>query len=162
MVFGFTGAAVPTLLSASGTTGPCNIDTCPIGCCEGDVCLNPDAQAVSACGLDTNNCRNCNSTGPTSAIATCHLGNCNYSCPTGDVMCGMGCVSVEADNNNCGQCGHVCTGGTACSCGSCVVPGSGSSSGTPCGGSSSGGSLGGARAARPAIIEERDSRNRCF
>jgi hypothetical protein len=40
-------------------------------------------------------------------------------CPPQRFMCGTSCVDVQSDRNNCGACGVVCTGSTACIAGAC-------------------------------------------
>ncbi len=58
---------------------------------------------------------------------TCSGGKC--TCP--GTTCGMSCVDVKTDPNNCGGCGKVCDGG-GCSDGKCSSPSSiDSSAGTP-------------------------------
>ena len=44
---------------------------------------------------------------------------CNDPCGTGD---GMTCVARNADRQNCGTCGNVCSAGELCFAGSCVSP----------------------------------------
>jgi hypothetical protein len=54
----------------------------------------------------------------------CALGNSlvGGSCAAGYVQCGEQCIEVSSDQNNCGACGHVCSGGNACVEGSCGGP----------------------------------------
>src|SRR5271156_4303382 len=40
-------------------------------------------------------------------------------CATGWTQCGLACVDIENDPDNCGACGHVCPPGVACSGGVC-------------------------------------------
>jgi len=52
-------------------------------------------------------------------------------CSTGLTRCPpAGCVDLSSDNNNCGSCGRICSGGTTCQGGSCACP----SGQTDCGG----------------------------
>src|SRR5262249_19250919 len=52
------------------------------------------------------------------------------TCPDGTTDCGDACVNTESDDNNCGACGIVCTGGKSCQNGVCTCP----NGGTDCGG----------------------------
>jgi hypothetical protein len=49
-------------------------------------------------------------------------------CPTGQMICNDTCINTTTDNNNCGACGEVCSGGT-CQNGKCCPTGQ-----TNCGG----------------------------
>ena len=42
-------------------------------------------------------------------------------CPSGQTMCSGTCTNVNGDSQNCGACGHACTGGTVCVAGTCEV-----------------------------------------
>ena len=44
-------------------------------------------------------------------------------CPSGQSPCNDACVSAETDNNNCGGCGNICTGGQTCQGGACCPSG---------------------------------------
>jgi len=41
------------------------------------------------------------------------------ACATSYTQCGLTCVDLETDNDNCGACGHVCAPSTACVNGNC-------------------------------------------
>jgi hypothetical protein len=57
---------------------------------------------------------------------TCNLGICGVSgggsCPTGQTLCGSGCVDLQSDAANCGSCSEACAAGSACVDGSCQAP----------------------------------------
>lgn len=44
------------------------------------------------------------------------------TCDTGEIACSGVCVATCCDNNNCGACGVVCTGGLTCFEGQCDCP----------------------------------------
>jgi Stigma-specific protein, Stig1 len=43
-------------------------------------------------------------------------------CPAGQTRCGTTCVDTSQDDNNCGVCGMVCSGGTSCVSSECRCP----------------------------------------
>lgn len=45
------------------------------------------------------------------------------TCPTGYTFCNGFCFDLNADQNNCGQCGSTCSVGSSCSSGLCVEDG---------------------------------------
>lgn len=44
------------------------------------------------------------------------------ACPSGQILCGLGCVDVRTDAANCGACGRVCEASRACVDGACACP----------------------------------------
>lgn len=70
-----------------------------------DLCTNKNH-----CGACGRQCQN---------NQQCIKGVCG--CPQGKVLCNGQCV--PEDNQNCGSCGYVCSGGTTCSNGSCCQNG---------------------------------------
>jgi hypothetical protein len=44
------------------------------------------------------------------------------SCAAGYAQCGLHCVKLASDPENCGACGHACRPGSACTGGTCDVP----------------------------------------
>lgn len=75
---------------------------------RGKATQNAYGKCVSACQA-------CVHDGGTPCVpgACCHG---SQSCCTG------ACVDLSSDNNNCGSCGNVCTGGATCQGGVCVSP----------------------------------------
>jgi hypothetical protein len=114
---------------ANGTWGPCTGEVTP----QAETCnnLDDDCDGVVDNGFDKqhdpNNCGTCGHVcGPyANATAICSAGNCALVCNFGFADCngfvGDGCeVSVLFNNDNCGACGNVCSGGTTCQNGACV------------------------------------------
>jgi hypothetical protein len=58
-----------------------------------------------------------------SALINCESSDAAIVCPTmGQTFCsGVGCTNLQTDNNNCGTCGHACTGGEVCTAGACCL-----------------------------------------
>ncbi|MEZ4411031.1 MAG: MXAN_6577-like cysteine-rich protein, partial [Polyangiales bacterium] len=54
------------------------------------------------------------------------------ACPAGQTACGSACVNIRADDNNCGACGTVCSGGESCMSGACACPAGQCSCGGAC------------------------------
>ncbi len=44
------------------------------------------------------------------------------ACPSGQILCGLGCVDVRTDATNCGACGEACEASRACIDGACDCP----------------------------------------
>ena len=128
---GFTlcsGACVDT------TSDPNNCNGCGLKCtggeqCVGSACKCPAgtnlcggscvADSVSACGPS---CAIC--TSPTNGTTACNGTACVDSCPSSSypAYCSASnsCVNTANDNNNCGSCGHQCTGGESCQGSNCA------------------------------------------
>ena len=99
-----------------GTCCPHNAPNLCFGVC---VDLQTDSNNCGACGCKCSN-------------AICTSGQCALLCGTGLTGCGhytdpacpkpipTVCVSPQTDNNNCGACGNVCTGGQTCVNGQCT------------------------------------------
>jgi hypothetical protein len=86
---------------------------CPAGTHTcGSTCVSNSA--LTSCGATS--CASC--TAPTGGTATCDGTSCGTSCPSGKTLCGSACVDLNADTNNCGQCGNSCA--TSCSAGTCL------------------------------------------
>jgi hypothetical protein len=45
------------------------------------------------------------------------------TCPTGQVICGGGCVDPQTSAEHCGKCNNECVSGTTCTSGTCQCPG---------------------------------------
>jgi hypothetical protein len=81
----------------------------------GSVCA--DDNSPETCGTSCSPCPM-----PANGVSSCNAGTCAYSCDNGYVTCSTGCCScgdTQNDPNNCGACGHVCTGGESCNSGIC-------------------------------------------
>jgi Stigma-specific protein, Stig1 len=130
-----------------GNCGDCG-NVCPSGNCVNAKCTCsefagcPDgydcctANGVSTCVDTSNDTSNCGSCGNVcGAGETCTAGQCSSGggcgggalCTGNQICCSGTCVNFLTDSNNCGDCGHVCPAGVACTQGVCG-----------CGGGSSG------------------------
>jgi hypothetical protein len=54
-------------------------------------------------------------------VNTSDMGPGGGPCPAYQALCNGQWIPVAADPNNCGDCGNVCTGATACSAGQCAT-----------------------------------------
>jgi hypothetical protein len=115
----------------TGKQGVCAAGT--TACTGGSIVCNQNVQsATETCnGLDDN----CNGTIDDGAAASCPvpshgtaactngacgLGTCNAGYADCNNNAADGCeINTNTDNNNCGSCGHACTGGSTCANGSC-------------------------------------------
>jgi hypothetical protein len=116
----------------SNSTATCSSRVCGYTCntAWGDC----NANATDGCETPLNTVAHCQSCthgcgSPQHATPACaFFGGCYVAaCDPGWLDCdgyeNNGCeVNKLSDNNNCGACGHVCTGGMVCSSGSCVCP----------------------------------------
>jgi alpha-tubulin suppressor-like RCC1 family protein len=109
--------------------GRCNA-ACAIGSlCQRGVCTMTCAVGTTNCGgicrglmSDNLNCGSCGHECRASEICIAEI--CEPRCRPGDVVCGTGderrCVNLLTNDNHCGACGTVCTGG--CVAGACAQP----------------------------------------
>jgi hypothetical protein len=128
-------ATMPTDMGTGGS-GPCGA---PRLMC-GSTCVDPT--------FDNNNCGGCGnicsagfvcqnslcvtlppppdlSGGPSDAGGpVADLGPAGGGCPAGFGACGGGCVNLQTDSANCGNCFMQCSSGTVCQGGTCVAGGS--------------------------------------
>jgi len=121
-------------------TDPNNCSTCGFGCPTGDTCVAGNCTAPASCNggpictgvqqccatgctdidTDPNNCSGCDNVCP--AGDTCVAGvctapaRCNHgpSCSGTLQCCPAGCVDIDNDPSNCGQCGNSCAPGATC------------------------------------------------
>ncbi len=99
----------------------CVSGTC--ACTNGQhLCGSPATcvgETVSACGPSCEVC-----SGPANATAACNGSACAWACNAGFTGCPLAnptaCDALGSDSNNCGACGHVCTGGQTCQAGVCA------------------------------------------
>jgi hypothetical protein len=49
----------------------------------------------------------------------CSASKCGLVCDAGYSQCGANCVDTSNDKQNCGQCGHRCSGTKPCVAGEC-------------------------------------------
>jgi hypothetical protein len=137
-----TGCEVSILTDPSNCSG-CNL-VCPpranaSSTCSGGNCTlncnvgysNCDNNPVTGCEVHTtNDVQNCGACGlvcPNRANATsvCANSQCTFVCNSGYQNCDgnatNGCeIHLTNDNQNCGNCGHVCSGGQSCVNSACV------------------------------------------
>jgi hypothetical protein len=117
---GAPGHACGAEETCSGGVCSCGGETCGVGttCCGGhctDTHSDPDNCGVchNICEGDQDACTSgtcgCAGGGTCAAPTYNNVGKC----------CGMGCNNVCTDKNNCGACGHVCTGTATCNLGGC-------------------------------------------
>lgn len=102
--------------------GACSA-TCPP---DDKLCTNDGGASICVnAQTDNDNCGSCGHACKPNEI--CHNAECNGTCgdsKSGEVVCGADgglpyCANLQADNTNCGTCGHVCTGGELCVSGVC-------------------------------------------
>jgi len=117
---GTCGHMCPTQQNSTPT---CSMATCFITCTP--PFLNCDGMNANGCEVnptsDANNCGGCGTVCPPAQNATpmCSSSQCTFVCNAGfancDTLSGNGCeVNTTNDNMNCGNCGVVCPGMTAC------------------------------------------------
>ena len=108
------------------TAGNCTIVVCNPGFadCDGvaangcEVNTQTDLHNCGGCG---NVCNSAHATGEACTAGNCTIVVCNPGFADCDGVAANGCeVNTETDLHNCGTCGHLCTGGTTCSAGSCL------------------------------------------
>jgi len=118
-----TGANVA---GAKCTTGACGFMCNPsFDDCDGAAnngCETNLTNTASHCGSCANNCP---STGNNVTGAKCVASTCGFNCNPGfgdcDSLAANGCeTSLNNDLDNCGTCGHQCTGGQTCVGGNCT------------------------------------------
>jgi Ig-like domain-containing protein len=90
------------LVSCSSSSQPavCDSNTCPTGCCQGDVCIDPTV--ATACGTGAAACQDCTSDLQTDS---CSSGAC--ICQAEGQRCGMG---EECTPSGCQGCQPACAG----------------------------------------------------
>lgn len=101
----------------------CNAGACALGACK-PLWGNCNQTMADGCELDLSsdlaNCGACGQACKSSlATAACVAGTCALQCVDGFADCdgdlSNGCeIDAKYDPNNCGACGHVCTGGFNC------------------------------------------------
>ncbi len=116
----------PANAAGDCSTGSCQVSSCNAGWgnCDSNQsngCETHTAADVANCGGCGSACSNNNGT------PSCNGGGCSIACSAGYADCDNnartdGCeVNTRTDPNNCGTCGHVCSGSTPnCSNGNCV------------------------------------------
>ncbi|HEY3352476.1 MAG TPA: hypothetical protein VGQ83_04455 [Polyangia bacterium] len=99
LAVGQTVSTFVTLLAAT---------SCPPGqhACNGSCYADAD---TNHCGLS---CRACTVSG--TGTVGCVDGQCEITCGTGFTKCGLNCVDLDNDPNNCGGCTHKCPSGQVC------------------------------------------------
>ncbi|MFB3765924.1 MAG: hypothetical protein ACE14P_11860, partial [Methanotrichaceae archaeon] len=120
----------------------------PISCDDGNPCTDDSCNQTTGC-IRENNTAPCNDVDACTQVDICQNGVCTGTYPVvctaqdkchdagycdretgvcsdainpqaGYALCNGACISVLADNNNCGACGNVCTGGQTCINGACA------------------------------------------
>jgi hypothetical protein len=116
--------------SAVNGTPTCTTGVCGYSCMPGY--RNCSGVASDGCNVnlraDANNCGSCGTrcmtpnAMPACNAGSCAIGMCNAGYLNCDGLVGNGCEIVGvSDNNNCGTCGNVCTGGATCVGGTCTL-----------------------------------------
>ena len=125
-----TPTATPTAtttatVTATETATPTATPTCSAG--DTYCPANPPYSGAGCYDLQTAeyNCGTCGTNCLTTDDGTCVNGSCCG--PLGGTppvyeVCGGVCTFTYADDNNCGGCGNICTGGTYCFFGTCTTP----------------------------------------
>ena len=130
---GGTLTCTACIISTATCTGGCGnnvvdgAEQCDGTALDGETCasLGYDAGPGLACD------ENCSFDVSACSSSACPAGGCPTGgycsvdtdflckCPLYQTSCGAACISLLNDPANCGSCGHVCTGGTACIGGEC-------------------------------------------
>jgi hypothetical protein len=115
--------------AANPDGGPADCQgTCLTGTANCDGNLQTNGCEIVTAGVDVNNCGACGNVCPVptnGAAASCSAGVCKFTCNSGYNVCGSQCLPTsdyQTDSNNCGSCGHVCTGAGVCTAGVCGSP----------------------------------------
>lgn len=116
------------------TVPACRAGGCVFACTDGwaDCDGNVRSNGCEASLLDVNTCGTCGNrcSVPTNGFARClpavlsgGPAGCDFGCNAGYSRCGMGCVSLPSDVDNCGTCGARCSrsayGVASCAAGTC-------------------------------------------
>lgn len=109
------------------TATVCNAQTCPNGCCSGNVCIPFANQNQTNCGAGGNACTACSGSNVCTAgvcqPSACNGGNCSGCCINGL------CIPLGAQSNmSCGRGGAACSAcpaGNTCNNGTCIASGCG-------------------------------------
>ncbi len=124
------GSCSACTLHANAVSDDCVAGKCAVGVCkagygncngtEADGCEVNTSGDPSNCGACGRVCSLPNVSTDTCSSATCGVGTCSTGFANCDSVAANGCeVDITSDANNCGGCGNVCTGGTACGAGTC-------------------------------------------
>jgi hypothetical protein len=105
---------------ADTTNDPFNCGGCGNQCAGGETCVGGQCKCGTQTCDPTQIC--CGGATPTCATScSCGSGSCT---PTDPVCCSNNlCVNTKNDDDNCGNCGNKCVGGTSCGGGHCLCGG---------------------------------------
>lgn len=115
----------------------CSSSKCGSTCDTGQALCKPDGGAAYCATTDTDNA-NCGACGKACGLGqVCSGGQCGSTCTSAQTLCVPGsdagadasagdsgapyCANLQADNDNCGACGVVCSAGQTCVSGACKV-----------------------------------------